>query len=420
MLLKTYSADGHPQCTIVCQMTHPDGDSSNWQRQLKITLAAQLTVSIGMNLIGPLMPLFIQQLGGFDRREAALWSGIMSGVSGAVMMFMGPIWGTLSDWFGHKRNVLRAISGTAIIIGLTSVIQNPIQLVISRMMLGAISGVFPAMQGLLGSVLPRAKLPLGIGLLQAVSSFGLTLGPLVGGLLTDRTSFSTSFIISGALIGAGGIVLLRVKEGFHPPPSPSHTPAQLVSNLKSILSVQGVRKVLFIMTLVQLAPNLVSPVFPLLLSSLAPNAGIGSLGLFFTLFGLATTTAAFASGAISNKIGAGRLLMFGCVLGGLGAFFMSIAGSIIIAIVIGIILAVATGVLVTTGSALLGSATPSNRQGSAFGLVQSANSIGFGFGPLIGGVIGSMLGLRIPFAFEAGVFGLLFLSALTLKVRKPE
>ena len=399
-------------------MTHPDVDSSNWKRQLRIILAAQLTVSIGMNLIGPLMPLFIQQLGGVDRGQAALWSGIMAGVSGAIMLFMGPIWGTLSDWFGHKRNVLRAISGTAILISLTSVIQNPIQLLISRMMLGAVSGVFPAMQGLIGSVLPRVSLPLGIGLLQAVSSFGSTVGPLVGGLVTDRASFSVSFIVSGALIGAGGIVLLMVKEGFHPVPVPSHSPAQLIKNLKSILSVPGVRRVLLILSLVQLAPNLVSPVFPLVLSAMAPKAGLATIGLMFTIFGLATTAAAFTSGAISNKIGAVKLVLAGCVLGGVGAVAMFFVGSIGLALGIGIILAIATGILVTTASALLGAATPPDRQGSAFGLVQSANSIGFGFGPLIGGIIGSLLGLRTPFIFEVGVFALLFIAALTLNKQK--
>jgi MFS family permease len=60
---------------------------------------------------------------------------------------------------------------------------------------------------------------------------------------------------------------------------------------------------------------------------------------------------------------------------------------------------------------------PRTSQGKAFGIVQSASSMGFGLGPLAGGVMGATLGLRAPFVVVGALQGLFALLAWTVLSR---
>ena len=62
------------------------------------------------------------------------------------------------------------------------------------------------------------------------------------------------------------------------------------------------------------------------------------------------------------------------------------------------------GGILTSSYAILSMSVPQSQQGIAFGLGQSANSLGNGLGPTIGGTLGSSLGLKWVFAFTAGMY----------------
>ncbi|MBI4311289.1 MAG: MFS transporter [Chloroflexi bacterium] len=384
-----------------------------WQVSLKFIVGAQFLTSLGFGLIGPFMPLFIQELGGYSERQAALWAGIMAGVNGVVMFLVSPMWGTLSDWFGHKRNVLRASFATAGVMGVTGILANVPQLIGSRIIMGGVSGVFPAMMGLSGSVVPKQRLVYAIGMLQGISSLGMMIGPLAGGMLVDWTSYRVVFLASGVLIGLGGVLILTmVQEEFHKPKTESHGIRGIGSEIKGLTRTPGVPRALTMVSLAQMAPNLVAPVFGLLLVDIASRADAAAVGLVFTVMGLATTAAAFAAGPLSNRFGMRWLFVAAGVTGAVGAFAMLFAGSIPVAVGISVLLGLAVGALATAASGLVGAIAPSTRQGAAFGLVQSANAIGFGFGPFLGGVIAHSFGLHIPFILEGVLFLLMPLLIL--------
>jgi MFS family permease len=67
-------------------------------------------------------------------------------------------------------------------------------------------------------------------------------------------------------------------------------------------------------------------------------------------------------------------------------------------------LGVGVGILSTVASAVVGKLAPGDREGAAFGLVQSANGLGSAVGPLLGGGMAAFLGLRSTFWLEGSVF----------------
>src|SRR5512137_1404015 len=89
--------------------------SESWKKNLYIMFAAEFIVILGFSFIMPFMPLYIQELGSFNSDQAALWSGIAIGASSIALFISGPIWGIISDKWGRKPMVLRALFGSAVI-----------------------------------------------------------------------------------------------------------------------------------------------------------------------------------------------------------------------------------------------------------------------------------------------------------------
>ncbi|MBI4337602.1 MAG: MFS transporter [Chloroflexi bacterium] len=388
-----------------------------WRAYLRYTIVAQLLTAVGFGFVSPLMPLFIQDLGGFSPREAALWAGVLTGLSGIIMVFAGPIWGALSDWFGYKRNALRASFGTFAVIALTGVVQNLPQLFVLRFLMGAVSGVSPALMGLVASLAPRSRLAFTVGGLYGAAYLGSAIAPLVGGVFVDWLGFRAAFFFSGGLIGLGGLlVLLKVKETFHPESGTRHDLLGLWRGVRELAAMPGVRGALLTLFLATLAPNLVYTVLPLFLTTIDPGGGATGVGVFFTLLGLGTAASAYSTGALGARLGLGRVFLLGCLGAALGAFGMMAVDSLVVALGLGVVLGLSVGVLTASAAALMGLVAPPNRQGASFGLMQSANSLGFGLGPLFGGVIANLLGLRAPFLVEGVLF--LLLGALALRGKR--
>ena len=68
----------------------------------------------------------------------------------------------------------------------------------------------------------------------------------------------------------------------------------------------------------------------------------------------------------------------------------------------------------TSTNAMVGSAVTKEEQGIAYGLGQSASSLGGGIGPLIGGGLATAIGLQPIFAISAGIF--IVSSFLTMRL----
>jgi DHA1 family multidrug resistance protein-like MFS transporter len=122
-------------------------------------------------------------------------------------------------------------------------------------------------------------------------------------------------------------------------------------------------------------------------------------------------------GSLSARYPLKALLTVGCAIGSAGALGMALSESVLMATILGCLAGVGGGMLVAGSSAYVGSIAPQGRSGAAFGWVQSANAVGFGFGPFVGGSIASAFGLRVPFGAEALLF--LGLAALVARLKRP-
>ena len=79
----------------------------------------------------PFLPLFIQnELGIVDPRQSALWTGICGAFMALSMFCVSPLWGFIGDRYGRKVNVLRAMTGSSLVLIGTGLVQNIYQLLV--------------------------------------------------------------------------------------------------------------------------------------------------------------------------------------------------------------------------------------------------------------------------------------------------
>ncbi len=401
--------------------TAVDADSKliSWKRNLAVMWIAQSITVMGFGFTFPFVPLFIQQdLGVPDPAGAAFWTGISSGFMGIAMFTFGPIWGMVGDRYGRKKNVLRAMLGGVLSLVLTGLVTNVGQLVVLRILNGVASGVFATVMALVASTTPRERVPFAMGSLQAAMLFGNTIGPLLGGLLAATVGFRGAYYVAGATLGISiFMVVFLARDNFEKPADGGFVfRHEALEGLFKLVRSRAVGPVLIVMFMIQMAPVLMFPVLPVLLDSLTSGGGAMSTGISFAILGITGAIASYIAGWLSARVSLTKMMVVACL--GLG---LSLAPFVFVDAVFVLygLLAVAgafQGVLIGSASGLMGVAIPPEQRGTGFGAVQSVSAGAFGFGPLIGGTIASITGLRSVFAVQpvmlviAALFVSLFLG----------
>jgi DHA1 family multidrug resistance protein-like MFS transporter len=259
----------------------------SWRKNLYSVWVAQFIAMVGMSMVIPFLPFYIRELGVTNPDELEHWSGIVFSGPFILSFLLTPVWGALGDRFGKKSMVLRAIFGLAISQLLIGFSANVEQLFIFRMIQGAISGFIAASLGLVSAGTPREKSGYAIGILQTSISFGTVIGPFIGGIVSDMTSYRTVFFITSALCMISGIlVMLIVKE---PPKTGTNRAFTVVENFRYVAASKGILTAMISITFLQISITVAQPVFALFVESITRDteyistltgAIFGTLGIF--------------------------------------------------------------------------------------------------------------------------------------------
>ena len=377
--------------------------SISWKKSLYAIFAAQLLVMAGFSFVFPFMPLYIEKIGHFSSQQAAVWAGIAEGSAGVAMFFAAPFWGILADRVGRKPMVLRAMVGGTIAILLIGLIPNVPFLIAMRFFQGMFSGVMAAASALVASISPRDKTPYAMGLMMTANFVGGSVGPLLGGLSADHFGYRTTFFIAASCLATGGVlVFILVKERFVPPAKTER------ASIGSMLRLAGSKQILTLLAIqfsLQAGPSMVAPIVPLFMEQLNPlGQAATAAGIALTIAGVAAAGSSIVAGRIAKGVPLKTILIVSC-LGTSLAYVAPIFAKSVPELTGYIALrGLVNGGILTSSYDILSMSVPQSQQGIAFGLGQSANSLGNGLGPTIGGTLGSSLGLKWVFAFTAGMY----------------
>jgi len=387
--------------------------SETWKRNLYAIFIAELIVIMGFSFVVPFLPLYIQQIGNFTIKEAAFWAGIAGSSASLALFLSSPVWGIMADRWGRKPMVLRAMFGGGVVIAVTGLVHNIYGIIALRFLQGLLSGTVAAASALVASTTPRDKMPYAMGLLMVAIFGGNTFGPLLGGILAEQFGYEATFFATGGVLFIGGlIVTFFVSEHFSPSTS---TLSSSLSGMVKLVRSKEMMPILGVNFALAAGPAIVSPIISLLIKEMNPGteAAIAS-GTAFFLMGLVATISSLIAGRLAQRVNLKKLLVISCLSTGVLYTLPMLAGNVTqLTIFIGMV-ALFVGGIMSTSSTLVGWASPPNQQGIAYGVNQSANSLGSALGPLLGGALAPVIGLKPVFGVTAGVYIIVGLLVIRL------
>jgi EmrB/QacA subfamily drug resistance transporter len=138
-------------------------------------------------------------IGDFFHMEAVTMSWVTTAYFLAIAMVQVPF-GRLSDIFGHRRLFVMSLVLCALASFLGGYATSVPMLIASRVTQGVGAGVtYNNSIAILTAVFPSTERGKAIGISQAGTYLGLSLGPLIGGLMTEHLGWQSLFLLSGAL-----------------------------------------------------------------------------------------------------------------------------------------------------------------------------------------------------------------------------
>ena len=370
----------------------------SWRMTLAVMFTAQFLAGVGFSFVLPFFPFYFRFLGVESVKGVLLWVGWSSAVFGITMTFSAPLWGLLADRYGRKLMVIRSMCAGSIILGLMGLATNPWHLLILRIFQGAATGTISASITLVSSMTPSANLGISLGLMQTAMLLGTAAGPFIGGILAEHYGFRVPCGLAFLILLMGTLlVIFGISEKFVPP---RNTKSDGLQTLKNIIHTKGFKLILLIYFFIYVMITMVIPILPLYIEKLLEiNSGAVSLtGVFIGVTGLLAGISAFVFGKLGDRLGHSRILIFSLIATGLVTIPQSLAHSIQILFIERCLLGLAIGGIIPSVNALVSNIISKEKIGSAYGLTAGVTCFGIGMGPLIGGTIASMFGLRWPFA----------------------
>jgi len=337
----------------------------------------------------PFIPFYIQQLGVSTPADIKIWSGVLNAAPALTMAVMAPVWGIISDKYGRKLMLMRAMFCASFIIAGMGMVANVNQLLIFRLLQGVFTGTVTAATILIAANTPKNRLSYALGFLSSSAFIGSSIGPVIGGFLAELAGYRVSFIIGGILMFLDFLLVLGiVKEqkesaAIHD----RHEPQNKMSKMSIFTSVTV--SMLFVLLFIRIGRSAFSPYLPIYVQEIMNGTkGVaGTTGAINGFLSLATAMSGLTLSKLGDKHNKFKLLGLYLFLGGVLSLPLLLIHNLwIFTFVLGLVFFITGGVEPMLMS-ITTETTPVNRRGFLFGIQGTVGNIGFAVAPLLGGVI---------------------------------
>ena len=412
-------------------------NKTNPQKSLLISLAlANAIATTGFGIIFPIFPQLLADVGGGN----ALDLGTMAAAFGFAYFIASPIFGNLADYYNNKVIILIGLIGFSTSNLVYIYAQTLWHFYIARIIEGAFSSaILPPSLALITRKVSkdnRAKL---IGYIYSANTFGLIVGPLLGGVLYDGLSLG-SLIITGSVylpfwvsltVGLLSFMVgyLFISEENSNPKETNNSnqkiskknPSSLFLIIKRQIKVIPIPFLVFLIFIIVdtfgiLSWLLVSPGFifyfydELFLSA-------SDFGYFVAGYGLFAALGQAFLGNLSDKYGRKKIIFIGQIFSILFYIFLPVGSISWHFVLISIFAGIGSGLRDPALKALLTDVTSEDSRATVFGIESGLISISQIFGPILGGLFYELYG--ISFVFQVSLFvsssSLLFIFFLNFK-----
>jgi MFS transporter, DHA1 family, tetracycline resistance protein len=369
---------------------------------------------LGIGIIIPIIPaLFYSKtngihFAGLTDADSIRWTYCLLIAAFPFMQFFGaPILGSLSDRFGRKKIILFSLIGTALGYSLFSFAmytQSLTILFLSRLIPGFFGGSLSVLFSAISDISSPEDKPKNFGLVGMAFGLGFVFGPVIGGLLADKTicswfSLSTPFIFTAILSLINFIsVLLFFNETINEYVASKLSLAKGFRNVKKAFTSVNLR-VLFTITFLNTLGFAFFTTFFSVFMFTKFDATERQVGLVFLWVGLwLIFTQGFLLRKVFYKYSPESIISKTMLLMGISIFCMIFPPMLIGVMFFNFTLAISQGLNSPNLLTLVSKQALPHEQGEILGINQSMQSLAQIIPPLIVAVFGKNL-LTFPFIF---------------------
>lgn len=392
---------------------------AEFPRQFWIVFGGTLINSIGGGMVFPFLTLYLNQHLNISMTGVgvilAFWS-----VSGLVGQIAG---GAFADRFGRKRLMAISLLINAFALGAFGFANSFSAAVAVVVVAGFVNALYqPARDAMIADLVGSEKRPQAYSLIRVVANFGLTLGPAIGGFLAAQ-SYLIPFLVNAAAIFTYFLITaLLVRETK--PAILAHHESAAPGNLFTVF--RDTRFMIF------LGGGILCTLLAAQMMTVLPVYMNGTFGLGASYYGWVMTTNAgmvvllqFLITRATSPLPRLALAAIGAILYGLGVGSVGLGNAFPHFILAMALYTLGELILVPTASALTADLAPANLRGRYMGMYGLTWAVGFGIGPILGGLISDNLSPRGLWFLSApsGLFAALIFIALArfapLHARQP-
>ncbi|ABG05939.1 major facilitator superfamily MFS_1 [Rubrobacter xylanophilus DSM 9941] len=353
-------------------------------RPMAFVLLAALGTFTNVNLLLPVMPLYVARSGAGD---------FFAGLATTALLLT-----TVVAQIGTPRVLGRCGYSSTLIAGMVLLgvpsafyvwTDAAVPLLGITLVRGLGFGVATvAFAALVTDLSPPERRGEGIGLYGVASTLPAVFGLPLGLWLVNWLGYETVFLAgaAGCVVGVAGVLAARVNAVDPPDGS-----AGFVAGMRR----SSLRRPLFAFVSTTVAAGVLVTFLPLA----SPGSGLDSAATALLLWGLVQTAARWWAGRATDRSGAERLIQLSLVLSGLGMLAVSLPENPVMLLTGAVLNGVGFGVLQNATLSVLTDRVPR----SEYGMISTLWNVGFdagaGASPLVFGLIAA--GAGYPFAFAA-------------------
>jgi MFS transporter, DHA1 family, multidrug resistance protein len=363
----------------------------------------------GIGIIVPILPVYANNLG-----ATGVYIGAIFASFSLSRTFFLPIFGRLSDKYGRKPFITTGLFFYFIISIAFIFFETVNGIIIIRFLQGIASGmIMPVAQAYAGDITPKNKEGFVMGIFNMSMFFGLSIGPVLGGIISGRYGLNAAFICMGLLVFIGFILSF-----FMLPKTKNEKMVdkkKLVS-WKSLITDRDIAAIFIFRFTFTICLAIIIGFIPVFADT--------NLSLSSSYIGILVTTGIFVSGIIHVPMGyvADRfnkkilIITGGLIISG-SVFFLANADSFKSMMIANTIFGLGAGISMPAVFAiaiLKGSKTES--MGTVIALLTVGHSLGMTIGPMMAGLFMDIFSLRYVFhaasaAMLIGTIAFLLLSS---------
>jgi len=387
-------------------------------------LLAMILANLGGNMYGPLMSLYIKDLG-----ASVPQIGLFFTLSSVIPLALQILGGWVSDSIGRLRAIaFGSVAGSLAYVALILAPTWEWLLLGSAFFAMGSSLVGPSFDAFIAEHSDEDNRARMFGLTQAIFMVVGVAGPVLGGWLAKGYGFKFMLIVAGLLYAFATIIRVGMaRDAAQGAGASTHKPltlAGLGANLRAMFALLAGGGVL---TWILITDGIRDTSFALsmnLLSVFMQEFGkldLTQIGLTNSVFGLFVMLTTIPAGWLADKAGervaiAVGFLLIGISIGGLvvlppAVLWMYAAGWALAG--------VGVGLISPAYQSLISKAVPAHLRGTAFGLFSTSLGLISLPAPWLGAELWQQVGPRFPFLITAAV-SILSIIPIWLKFKLPD